>query len=260
MLEWDPGPKRKIKTVFEKAPVEEYRKRPEKFRLEWGPIYYRGRLDGSARVLVIGQDPGADENVARKILIGDAGQRVQGFLTKQGITKSYVMVNASLYSIYGQFDEDLKSFMDIAAVKEWRNLLLDSLASRNIQAVLAFGRAAEHAVNAWPGAKRLKDKGRIVYLTHPTAHIVSQVFANWNKALSQLDGIITPDTGHAVDMTPYSGRNFDKYLARIPLCDLGFGAPSWLGAGDTAVRVSPGKSIPKTTRHGILWTAIEDNG
>jgi uracil-DNA glycosylase len=27
------------------------------FRLEWGPVFHRGRLDGSARVLVIGQDP-----------------------------------------------------------------------------------------------------------------------------------------------------------------------------------------------------------
>ena len=30
---------------------------PERFRIEWGPIFHRGRLDGSARVLVIGQDP-----------------------------------------------------------------------------------------------------------------------------------------------------------------------------------------------------------
>ncbi len=27
------------------------------FRVEWGPVFHRGRLDGSARVLLIGQDP-----------------------------------------------------------------------------------------------------------------------------------------------------------------------------------------------------------
>src|SRR6478609_2370304 len=27
------------------------------FRTEWGPVFHRGRLDGSARVLVLGQDP-----------------------------------------------------------------------------------------------------------------------------------------------------------------------------------------------------------
>ena len=28
---------------------------PRDFRVEWGPIFHRGRLDGSARVLVIGR-------------------------------------------------------------------------------------------------------------------------------------------------------------------------------------------------------------
>jgi uracil-DNA glycosylase len=32
------------------------------FRVEWGPIFHRGRLDGSARVLVIGQDPAQHES------------------------------------------------------------------------------------------------------------------------------------------------------------------------------------------------------
>src|SRR3954465_15021614 len=71
------------------------------FRTEWGPVFHRGRLDGSARVLVIGQDPGQQENVLRRILSGEAGRRVQGLLAKLGITRSYVMVNALLYSVYG---------------------------------------------------------------------------------------------------------------------------------------------------------------
>src|SRR3954464_15805290 len=72
------------------------------FRVEWGPIFHRGRLDGSARLLVIGQDPSAHESIARRILIGEAGQRVQGFLAKLGLDASYVMVNTFLYSVYGQ--------------------------------------------------------------------------------------------------------------------------------------------------------------
>jgi hypothetical protein len=42
---------------------------PADFRLEWGPIFHRGRLDGSARVLVLGQDPAASEAIARRILV-----------------------------------------------------------------------------------------------------------------------------------------------------------------------------------------------
>src|SRR5712692_4394558 len=75
---------------------------PDAFRIEWGPIFHRGRLDGTARVLVVGQDPAAHETVARRILIGVAGQRTQGLLARLGITHSYVMINTFLYSVYGQ--------------------------------------------------------------------------------------------------------------------------------------------------------------
>ena len=47
----------------------------DQFRVEWGPIFHRGRLDGSARVVVIGQDPAHHENVVRRILVGKAGRR-----------------------------------------------------------------------------------------------------------------------------------------------------------------------------------------
>ncbi len=75
---------------------------PADFRLVWGPLSHRGRLDGSARVLIVGQDPGQHESIARRILVGEAGQRVQGFLAKLGRERSYVMLNPFLYSIYGQ--------------------------------------------------------------------------------------------------------------------------------------------------------------
>jgi len=72
------------------------------FRVEWGPVFHRGRLDGSARVVVLGQDPATHEAISRRILVGEAGQRVQGLLAKLGIDHSYVMVNTFLYSVYGQ--------------------------------------------------------------------------------------------------------------------------------------------------------------
>ena len=45
----------------------------DQFRVEWGPIFHRGRLDGSARALVIGQDPAQHETVIRRILVGRLG-------------------------------------------------------------------------------------------------------------------------------------------------------------------------------------------
>src|SRR5215210_4274713 len=72
-----------------------------RFRVEWGPIFHRGRLDGSARVLVIGQDPAQHETIVRRILVGEAGRRVQGMLAKLGVTQSHVFINCYLYSVYG---------------------------------------------------------------------------------------------------------------------------------------------------------------
>src|SRR5574341_803144 len=95
MLEWDPGPPPAFASHFENRPS--YQPWKARFRMAWGPIFYRGRLDGSAKVIVIGQDPAADEDIARRILVGVAGQRVQGFLKKLGLTRSYAMINAFLY-------------------------------------------------------------------------------------------------------------------------------------------------------------------
>ena len=58
------------------------------FRVEWGPIFHRGRLDGSARVLLLGQDPATHESISRRILVGEAGQRTQGLLARIGIDTS----------------------------------------------------------------------------------------------------------------------------------------------------------------------------
>ena len=45
------------------------------FRVEWGPVFHRGRLDGTARVLAIGQDPARHETIVRRVLVGMAGHR-----------------------------------------------------------------------------------------------------------------------------------------------------------------------------------------
>jgi uracil-DNA glycosylase len=249
--------------MFDQAPLEAYQANPQRFRPPWGPIYYRGRLDGTARVLIIGQDPAADENVARRILVGDAGQRVQGLLTKLGLTRSYVIVNAILYSLVGQFDAELQAFMDLPAVQTWRHQLLDALVTPSTQAIIAFGRAARHAVETWPGATPFLEQGRSFLLTHPTARPVSTVFQSWNAQLPRMAAGITPDPDGTVDITPYSGSAFDAHhLAPIPRGDLPFGIPRWMGTGDTAVRLQPGQPFPPVAQDhpAILWVAIGEEG
>src|SRR6478609_8264609 len=138
------------------------------FRVEWGPVFHRGRLDGSARVVILGQDPATHEAISRRILVGEAGQRVQGLLAKLGIDHSYVMVNTFLYSVYGQgggnrHDDDEK----IAA---YRNAWLDAvLVGTGVTAVISLGQLADTAYQAWAKTQPATAAGlHHAPLRHPT--------------------------------------------------------------------------------------------
>ena len=172
---------------------------PEDFRIEWGPIFHRGRLDGSARVLVIGQDPGAHECIARRILVGEAGQRVQGFLARLGITESYVMLNAFVYPVYGQAGGN--RHIDDAAIAAYRNRWLDAvLAGSPVEAVVTFGRLADLAWQQWrqtpAGAASSVVSQALRHPTYPEssskgnaqklAAAMRAMLEQWNAGLEQL--------------------------------------------------------------------------
>ncbi len=50
--------------------------------------------------MAIASDPGPSERLVGRTLVGDTGQRIQGFLTKLGLTSSYVLVNAFPYAVH----------------------------------------------------------------------------------------------------------------------------------------------------------------
>jgi hypothetical protein len=56
VIEFDSGPTPALAEHFAKLPS--YAAQRDLFWFDWGPIFYRGRLDKSARVLVIASDPG----------------------------------------------------------------------------------------------------------------------------------------------------------------------------------------------------------
>jgi hypothetical protein len=210
------------------------------FRVEWGPIFHRGRLDGSARILVLGQDPGAHESASRRILVGEAGQRVQGFLHKLGIERSYVMVNAFLYSVYGQHGgEQHANDPKIAAyLHRWLDaLVVDS----QVEAIVSFGHLADTAFKAWQKTTTgTASQVAYVHLTHPTqpegsshgdaakrAAAMKKMLAQWNTGLDQLRSAIKhPDA--QVPATSYGDDLTDADHAAIPEEDLPAGAPPWM--------------------------------
>lgn len=226
---YDPGPPPSWHRLFESAPLEHFEKHAAgRFRWQFGPVFYRGRLDGTARVLVVGQDPSTDEALARRILVGPSGQRVQGFLRKMGVTRSYSMVNAFLFSVHGQFDAELEASSLEAPILAFRNAVLDRLLRENpVQTVLAFGRAAQHAVEHWPG----RVSTFVVDLSHPAARNEQDLVASWNRGLELLEGRVEPDEAVLGQWVPYSVPFAAADEVPIPRQDLPFGLPAWHGTG-----------------------------
>lgn len=106
------------------------------FHVEWGPIFHRGRLNGSAKVLLIGQDPAQHETILRRILVGEAGRRVQGFMAKLGITRNYVMINTFLYNVYSSTHANTRKNSNLVSYRN--NWIRGVLENGNIEAVVAI--------------------------------------------------------------------------------------------------------------------------
>jgi hypothetical protein len=229
------------------------------FRVEWGPIFHRGRLDGSARVLVLGQDPGAHESYVRRILVGEAGQRVQGFLHKLGIDRSYVMVNTFLYSVYGQAGGEHHAADP--AIAAYRQRWLDALtAPGRVEAVIAFGHLADRAFTLWRATPAgAAYSGAYEHLTHPTqpdaaSHSAAQqaaamkaMLAQYNSALQRLHAAIQhPDASRPLVL--YGETLTDVDHAEIPAEDLPAGLPEWMRSlEEWAKRVGPDAETKRAT-------------
>ncbi len=212
-----------------------------------------GCLDGTARVVVIGQDPATHETIVRRALVGEAGQRVQGFLARLGVTTSYVLVNTFLYSVYGQGGGERHK--NDPAIAAYRNKWLDRLlVDQQVQAVVTLGRLAADAFETWldtpAGASVSVAHAAITHPTFPEsasasgqttkAEAFEKMLANWNTGLDALSPHVTnPDT--PMPLVHYGSKLEVTDLAPIPERDLPPGLPEWMRSLDAwAARLATG--------------------
>jgi uracil-DNA glycosylase len=267
--DFDPGygqePFRSLATDYPGADVYP----PDQFRVEWGPMFHRGRLDGSARVLVIGQDPAQHETVIRRILVGEAGRRLQGFLAKLGISRSYVFVNAYLYSVFGSVKA--KTRRDPRLV-EYRHRWLDALlVGTRVEAVLALGTAATDAWQRWKATTPGQALGvAFASITHPTqpesasggdrgklAEATAKLLKNWNTGLQALAPAVThPDV--PTPLVPYGSTWGAGERPPVPAFDVPAGLPAWMYEQDGWARrqgpdqLAKRRNITITVPRGIV--------
>lgn len=261
-IDCDPGYPEPFLTLCRDYPGSDIYK-PSDFRVEWGPIFHRGRLDGSARCLIIGQDPAQNENIVRRILVGVAGQRTQGLLKKFGLTRSYVLINTFLYSVYGQAGgQHNATNADIIA---YRNRWISAiLGNSSIEIVLALGTLADGAWTAWKAANPTSPHRNLPYahVTHPTqpesssandatklAQATKALMQNWNAAITSLG----PSVHHAdvAAAGPIYGTAWQPAdIVAIPAADLPPGTPDWMGNRDhwaTRAGATPAKKRANIT-------------
>ncbi|HEX5075923.1 MAG TPA: uracil-DNA glycosylase family protein [Gemmatimonadaceae bacterium] len=238
MAQSDAGPTGAIKTLMEATP--DYQAEVGDSTTFWyafGPVLYRGRLDGSARVLCIASDPGPTECLPfmRRTLVGDSGQKTQGFLAKLGLTRSYVLVNAFAVAMKpSQKTKGLKVLKTNVEIANARHSLYDALLTNSVQAIIAFGGPAHDAYDLWAASNSAVNAVPVFKLAHPSAvdrdgSGNDKALKQWTKAVTKLRGIVSPDP----DGDP-SSPNFGDFFtevdyARIPRWDLPSAAPPYAG-------------------------------
>ena len=219
---FDRGPPQAIAEICGRCPAPA---KPKAFWTAWGPVFYRGRLDGSARVFCIASDPGPTERVANRTLVGDAGQRVQGFLAKLGLTRSYLCVNAFPYALHPSYGMSADDLLAEPGFQQWRREFYDAVKPSNPEAVVLFGRNAELAFDDWPG----RPNAHVERVPHPSSRDAAKLVHDWREAVTRLRTIVTPDSDGNASGPNYGSSFREADYAAIPRRDLPFGVPSFIG-------------------------------
>jgi hypothetical protein len=235
----DKGPTGAMKTFMDSVP--DYRAEvgdTDTFWYAFGPVLYRGRLDGSARLLGIASDPGPAECLPfmRRTLVGDSGQKTQGFLAKLGLARSYVLVNAFAVALHpGKAAKGRHLLANNAALKVWRHGFFDRLlAGGGVQAIVAFGDHAQAAYDLWAASNSAVAQVPVVKIPHPAAvdrdgSGNDAALKKWTRAVTRLRGFITPDAEASARGPNYGSYVTENDYARIPRWDLPAAAPPYAG-------------------------------
>lgn len=257
MSEFDPGPPAAVARHLAKLPS--YAEHRDLFWYDWGPVFYRGRLNGSARLLGIASDPGPTERIAHRTLVGDAGQRVQGFLAKLGLTRSYALVNAYAYALLPSRAPDARPLLAQDEHRTWRNKLFDDITGPSLQAIVAFGGEAREAVRLWDS----KPSVPVFEVPHPSSRDAKKLRDAWHTAVDDLRDIVTPDADGDATLPNYGSTFRESDYARIPPRDMPFGVPPWFGDDAWGRKAKPrhNNSVERPgsdLRHTLIWKSPEN--
>jgi uracil-DNA glycosylase len=158
------------------------------FRVEWGPVFHRGRLDGSARILVIGQDPDSE--------YGTANVQTAGIESYRNEWISAIVGTGTIQAVLALGDQAEDAF------DAWKKTLPPG--------------------NAAPAFVKIMHPTRDKHGQTTTA----QLLANWSKGLQALSPLVTPDAQRL--LVPYGATFAASDLQGVPERDVPPGVPPWM--------------------------------
>ena len=257
MAVFDPGPPAGVAAHFDAMPT--FAPHRTRFWYDWGPVFYRGRLDRSARLLGVASDPGPTERVACRTLVGDAGQRVQGFLAKLGLTRSYALLNAYPYALLPSASMASLPILAEPAHRTWRNELFAMVTGPQLQAIVSFGLNAQRAVELWDDRPDVP----VVEQPHPSSRDARRLVDTWRAGVTQLRAVVDPDPDGDPDLPNYGTSFRERDYARIPAADLPYGLPAWFGddAWGRKARPRHNNAVERPSsdlKHTLVWRAPLD--
>jgi hypothetical protein len=138
----------------------------------------------------------------------------------------------------------------------WRNELYDAAKGQSIQAIVAFGAQAQRAVTLWSG----KGNTPVLNLPHPSSRDPNALLTAWRAAVSILRQSIAPDADGNPSLPNYGATFIEADYARVPLRDLPFGVPAWIGDDAWGRNQTPSHnncvSRPNPDdEHTLIWIA-----
>jgi uracil-DNA glycosylase len=221
-------------------------------------MFFRGRLDGSAKVVIVGQEGAQDESLSHRSFTGGTGARMQHLLRFLGLDRSYLFLNSFVYPIFGQYTQDLVPLAQDprSPVVKHRNRILDkAVVDGDVRLVIAVGRAAKESVATWieahggnaqPDALHnaslgsIPNRVKVVGVLHPggaAGGSTAAIKADFVRAIGHVRDRLQADPGW-LPTDPGMSRNlsatFPYASAAIPYRDFPFGTCPRLGRGGTS--------------------------
>lgn len=194
---------------------------------------YRGRFN-EARILIVADQESHDDMFTGRALSGDGGQKVQHFLKKLGITKSYLIIRTLPVNTLDLNDEKVVKIANHPQVLKIQKEILERIlfSSRQntpTELILTFGPHAKSTV------EKIDTRDLPVFNlkspSEPTA------YKNWNKILKTISKIKYTTDIKPNFREPYDKHRFKETRLEINRYDLPIQTKRWVGtSGSLATR------------------------